>query len=64
MIVNFAFRSLVWATFVLIVVAHEDTDFELDDATPSPSVEAAPTHSVKVGHVRIFGFDILSDVKC
>ena len=54
MIINFAFRFLIWAAFILIVVAQEDTDFELDDATPSASAKAAQTITVKVGNVRLF----------
>ena len=64
MVLTFAFQSLVWATFVLIAVAKEDTVLELGDTTPSTSTKAAQTHLVTVGKVRSSDFDMFSDVKC
>lgn len=63
MIVNFAIQSLVWAAFVLIAVAIEDAVLEPGGTTPSMSTKATQTHSVTVGKVRSFEFDIFSDVK-
>lgn len=66
MIVNFAFHSMVWATSVLIVAAHQDTFFESGDATPSPSpsAKAAQTHSVIVGNVSSLELNVFDEVKC